>query len=78
MNPDGSAFVERVIYRSSHPWCSDKFRKFSRKLLIPESLFKLSSRKLVNNFTEIRLQRRCYPVYIAKFVRKTFLDNSCK
>ena len=65
--------------RSSHPRgsiksCSEKFRNFHRKTPALESLFK-SCRILGLQLYWKRLQHRCFPVNIAKFLRTPILKN---
>ena len=54
-------------------WCSLKFRNIHRKTLVLESLFNNVAGLQGCNFLKKRLQHRCFPVNIGKFLRNAFL-----
>ena len=53
---------------------SNKFHNIHRKMLVLESLFN----KVAWKFIKKRLQHRCFPVNISKFVRTPILKNICE
>ena len=55
-----------------------KFRNFHRKTLVLESLFNKAAGLKACNFIKKRLQHRCFPVNIAKFLRTFILKNICE
>ena len=56
--------------------CFYKFRKFDRKTHVLGSLFNNNAGLKACNFMKKRLQYRCFPVNIAKFLRTHFLQNT--
>ena len=52
--------------------CSYKFRNIHRKRPVLVSLFDKVAGLKVCNFIKTRIQHRCFPVNIAKFLRKQF------
>ena len=74
---------QRSSHRSSYHRCSIKklFIKdlqYLRKTPVLESLFHKFTGLKTCNFIKKRLQHRCSPVNIAKFLRTPFLNNICK
>ena len=57
--------------------CSEKFRNIPRKTPVLESVFNKEGLKACN-FIKKRLQRRCFPVDTAKFLRRPILKNMCE
>ena len=55
--------------------CSWKLRKFHIKKNVLESLFNKVAALKVCNSIELRLQRRCFSLKLANFLRTTFLRN---
>ena len=64
-----------VFYKRS---CSQKFRNIQRKIPDLESLFNKAAGREAFNFIKKRLQLRCFPLNIAKFLRTPFLKNICE
>ena len=65
-------------FRSSHRRCSilfSKISKFSLEVPVLEFLVNKVAGLKACNFIERRLQHRCFPVHIAKFLRKPILKN---
>ena len=58
--------------------CLQKFRKFYRKTLMLESTFNNVEGLQACIFIRIRLQQRCFPVNIAKFLRAHILKYICE
>ena len=67
-------------YRSSHYSDSIKkaVRNIHRKMPLLESLFNKVAGLLACNFIKKRLQHRCFPVNVAKFLRTDILKNICE
>ena len=68
-------------FRSSHRRCStlfSKISKFSLEVPVLEFLVNKVAGLKACNFIERRLQHRCFPVHIAKFLRKPILKNICE
>ena len=57
--------------------CSSKFCNIHRKTPVLESLFNKVEGQACN-FIEKRLQHRCFPVNIAKFLKTPILKNICE
>ena len=55
--------------------CSSQFRNIRRKTLVLESLFNNVAGLKACNFIKKRLQHRCFPVNIAKFLRTLILKS---
>ena len=64
----------RVLFRS----CSLKFRNIHKKTPVLESLFNKVVGREACNFIKKRLQHRCFPMNIAKFLRTPILKNIYK
>ena len=60
-----------VFYKKS---CSSKFGNIHRKITVLEPLNKVADSQPYK-FTEKGLQHRCFPVYIANFLRTSILKN---
>ena len=58
--------------------CSQKFHNFHRKTLVLESPFNKVAVHKASNFTEMRMQHRCFPVKFAEFPRIPTLKNICE
>ena len=58
--------------------CSWKFHEFHRKTYVLDSLFSKAAGLQACNFTKKRLQKRCFPVKFAKFLRTRILKDICK
>ena len=58
--------------------CSEKLRNIHRKIPVLESLFNNVASLKACNFIKKRLQHRCCPVNIAKFLRTPTLRNICE
>ena len=58
--------------------CSYEFRNIHRKATVLDSLFTKVAGLKVCSFIKKRLQHRCFPVNIAKFLRTPILKNICK
>ena len=58
--------------------CSEKFCNIHRKILVSEPLFNKVTGLQAYKFIKKRLQRRCFPVKIGKFLRTPILKNICK
>ena len=58
--------------------CSQKLHQFHRKTSVLESLFNKAADLQVYNFIEKRLQHKCFPVKLAKFLGKSILKNICE
>ena len=54
----------------------ENFRKIRKKTLVSESLFWKSCKSEAYNFIKKRLQHRCFPMNIAKFSWRPFLQNT--
>ena len=55
--------------------CSQKFRKFHRKITVLESLLSLYVGLKTCNFIKRRLQHKCFPVKSVRFLRAPFLQK---
>ena len=55
----------------------EKFRKIYRKTPVLESLFNKGAGIQACNFIKKRLQQKCFPVNIAKFLKISILKNMC-
>ena len=55
-----------------------KLRKFQRKTSVLESLFNKVACLRVCSFIKKRLQHRCIPVKLAKFLKTSILKNICE
>ena len=55
--------------------CSKKFRSINRKTPVLESLFKEVAGLQACNFIKNRIQHRCFPVNITKFLRTPFFKE---
>ena len=58
--------------------CSLKFRNIHKKLLVLGSLFNTIAVFQPCNYIEKKLQHRCFPVNIAKSLKKSILKNVCE
>ena len=73
------------MWRSSHQWCSmekaflNNFAIFTGKHLC-WSLFSITLHHgfIPATFLKKRIQQRCFPVSVAKFLRTLILKNTCK
>ena len=63
--------VDCFSYRSSHQRCPVKN-------VVLESLFNKVAGLQACSFIKKRLQQRCFPVKLAKFLRTTILKNICE
>ena len=74
----------KTKYRSSHPRCSIRkavlknFAIFTGKHLCWSLCFNKVVYLQTCNFIKKRLQHRCFPVNIAKFLRNPILKNICE
>ena len=66
---DKFSYTSRSIRLQIMSW---KFRNIQRKTPVLESFFNNVSGPQVCNFINKKLQHRCFPVNIAKFLRTTF------
>ena len=64
-----------VFYRKS---CSEEFCNIRRKTSVLESLFDSLAGFKTCNFLKKRLQQKCFPVNIAKFLKTLILIKICK
>ena len=55
-----------------------KISQYSQENNVLESLFNKVADPQPSKFTEKRLQRRCFPLHIASFLRISILKNICK
>ena len=68
-----------LTHRSNHPRCSIKKLLLKILLYSQENNFRTLGQGLhVCNFIKKRLQHRCFPVNIAKFLRTSILNNICE
>ena len=68
---------DHVSVRSYHQRCSIK-KVAQRQISVLESPFNKVAGLQACNFIKRRLQRRCFPVNIAKFLRTPILKNNCE
>ena len=66
---------QEAFYRKS---CSWKFRNIHTKTSVLESLFNKVAYLRACSFTKKRLQGRCFPANIVKFLRTSILKNICE
>ena len=74
----GRTYLNRSSHRrcSIKKSCSKKFRNIHRKTPVLESLFNKVAELKACKFIKKKLQRRCFPVNIAKFLRAPILKNT--
>ena len=68
----GSPFQKQAFADVLQCRCSEKWRNIRRKTLALESLFKKVPVLQPCNFIKKKLQERCFPVNIARFLRTAF------